>query len=338
MYRDYFDFIGLDQQTVVCRSGEYESPHIELRLVKDGKLLTEQYYSEIATIDSTTFLLSDWKSNKYGLYNAVKKTIKNLPYNFAAYIGSNQVLAVSNEDGKAKLYNFHTSKELPTQYHFSFRNEPIPYSTDQPAIVNLFKNGMAVIGQNNKLGYINESGKLIVPMTFDKANSFDSLGVALVALDAEDSYHSYSKIGFINKKGNFVIPLNDSYLDSFYDNFFVVGKILLTKYNPKNKELKYGLVNSTGKVFLEPIYDRISPVKDDQYLLVKQGRKYGITNAEGKWVVPLSFDDVGLRVYDFYGYASPVQFFPMPVKEGDKWKFLTEKGATLPIEGDRLSY
>lgn len=338
MYRDYFDFIGLDQQTVVCRSGEYESPRIELRLVKDGKLLTEQYYSEIATIDSTTFLLSDWKSNKYGLYNAVKKTIKNLPYNFAASIGSNQVLAVSNEDGKAKLYNFHTSKELPVQYHFSFRNEPIPYATDQPAIVNLFKNGMAVIGQNNKLGYINESGKLIVPITFDKASNFDSLGVALVALDAADSYHTYSKIGFINKKGNFVIPLNDSYLDSFYDNFFVVGKILLTKYNPKNQELKYGLVNSTGKVFLEPIYDRISPVKNDQYLLVKQGRKYGITDAEGKWVVPLSFDDVGLRVYDFYGYASPVQFFPMPVKEGDKWKFLTEKGTILPIEGDRLSY
>ncbi|MOA67735.1 hypothetical protein D3C78_1950370 [compost metagenome] len=54
--------------------------------------------------------------------------------------------------------------------------------------------------------------------------------------------------------------------------------------------------------------------------------------------MPLSFDDVGLRVYDFYGYASPVQFFPMPVKDGDKWKFLTEKGTTLPIEGDRLSY
>ncbi|RZJ91102.1 MAG: WG repeat-containing protein [Chryseobacterium sp.] len=338
MYRDYFDFIGADQQTVVCRSGEYGSARIELRLVKDGKLLTEQYYSEIATINSTTFLLSDWKSNKYGLYDAVKKTITNLPYNFVAYIGSNQVLAVSHEDGKAKLYNFHTSKELPMQYQFSFRDEPVPYAAEQPVIVNLFKNGMAVVGQNNKLGYIDESGKLIVPMTFDKAASFDSLGVALVARDTADSYPTYSKIGFINKKGNFVIPLNNSYQDSFYDNFFIVGKILLTKYNPENRELKYGLADSTGKVFLEPIYDQISPAKNDQYLLVKRGHKYGITDANGKWVVPLSFDDIGSRVYDFYGYASPVQFFPMPVKEGDKWKFLTEKGTMLPIEGDRLSY
>ena len=118
IYRDYFDFIGPDQQTVVCRSGEYDSARIELRLLKDGKLLTKQYYSEMATIDSTTFLLSDWKSNKYGLYHAVKKTITNLPYNFVAYIGSDQLLAVSNEDGKAKLYNFHTFKQLPKQYHF----------------------------------------------------------------------------------------------------------------------------------------------------------------------------------------------------------------------------
>ncbi len=338
IYREYFDFIGQDQETVVCRSGEYESARIELRLVKDGKLLTEQYYSEIATIDSTRFLLSDWKSNKYGLYNAVKKTITNIPYNFVAYIGSNQVLAVSNKDGKAKLYNFHTSKELPMQYQFSFRDEPVPYATNEPAIVNLFKNGMAVVGQNNKLGYIDESGKLIVPMTYDKATSFDSLGVALVARDISDSFNSYSKIGFINKKGKFVIPLNDSYQDSFYDNFFVVGKILLTKYNPENQELKYGLADNTGKVFLEPIYDQISPAKDNQYLIIKKGRKYGITDADAKWVVPLSFDDVGLRVYDFYGYTSPVQLFPMPVKEGDQWRFLTEQGIMLPIKGERLNY
>lgn len=338
LYRDYFDFIGPDQQTVICRSGDYESARIELRLVKDGKLLTEQYYSEIATIDSTTFLLSDWKSNKYGLYNAVKKTITNIPYNFVAYIGSNQVLAVSNEDGKAKLYNFNSSKELPMQYQFSFRDEPVPYATNEPAIVNLFKNGMAVVGQNNKLGYIDESGKLIVPITYDKATSFDSLGVALVAHDISESFNSYSKIGFINKKGNFVIPLHDSYQDSFYDNFFVVGKILLTKYNPENRELKYGLADSTGKVLLEPIYDQISAVKDNQYLLVKKGRKYGIADANGKWVVPLSFDDIGSKVYDFYGYTSPVQFFPMPVKQGDKWKYLTEKGTMIQIEGDQLSY
>lgn len=338
IYRDYFDFIGQDQETVVCRSGEYESARIELRLIKDGKPLTKQDYSEIATIDSTTFLLSDWKSNRYGLYNAVKKTITNLPYNFVAYIGSDQVLAVSDKDGKAKLYNFHTSKELSKEYQFSFRNEFNSYSTDHPAIINLFKNGIAMIGQNNKLGYIDESGKMIIPMTFDKAKSFDSLGVAVVARDITDNFGTYSKIGFINRKGSFVIPLSDSYQDSFYDNFFVAGKILLTKYNPENRELKFGLADNNGKVFLEPIYDQISPAKDNQYLIIKKGRKYGITDADAKWVVPLSFDDVGLRVYDFYGYTSPVQLFPMPVKEGDQWKFLTEKGTVLPITGDRLSY
>jgi len=338
LYRDYFDFIGIDQQTIVCRSGTYDSSRIELRLISDGKLLTKEYYSEIAKIDSSCFLLSDWKSNQYGLYHSIKKTITNLPYHFVAYIGSNKLLAVSNVDGMAKLYNFHTAKELPTKYHFSFRGEPIAAVTNQPSIVNLFKNGAAVVGQNNKLGYINESGKLIVPMAFDKATNFDRMGVALVAHDTTANYQTYSKIGFINRKGNFIIPMHDSYLDAFYDNFFIAGKILLTKYNPENKALKYGLADSTGKVFLEPIYDQISPGKDDQYLLVKQERKYGIIDGNGRWVVPLSFDDIGLRVYEYYGFVSPVQFFPMPVKQGNKWKFLTEKGNMLPIEADHLSY
>ncbi|EDM34222.1 hypothetical protein PBAL39_17344 [Pedobacter sp. BAL39] len=337
LYRDYFDFIGQDGQTVVCRSGDYESPHIELRSLKDGKLLTEKYYAEITSIDSVNFLLSDWKRNQYCLYDAVKKSITVLPYNFVAYIGSRQVLAVSAADGKAKLYNFRTSATLPAEYHFSFRNDPIATSADMPLLYP-FKNGMAIIGQDDKLGYIDERGKVVVPPTFDKAANYDSLGVAVVAKDSADTYRRYSRLGFLNKKGNFVIPLTSSYEDAFYDNFFLAGKILLSNYNPENGELKFGLADSTGKVFLETAYDQISSVKDDQYLLIKKGRQYGLTDAEGKWVVPLGYDDLGVRVYDFYGYSSPVQLFPMPVKEGDKWWYLNEKGGKLAIEGDRLVY
>ena len=337
IYRDYFDFIGPDKQTMVCRSGDYESPRIELRLLKDGRLLSEKYYSEITSIDSTTFLLGDWKSNQYGLYDAVKKSVKPLAYHFAGYIGSKQVLAVSNEDGQAKLYNFHTSKVLPQTYHFSFRNDPSPMSAAMPMLYP-FKNGMAQFGQNNKLGFIDERGKVIVRATFDKATAFDSLGVAAVARDSSDTDRMYSKLGFLNKKGEFVIPLTSCYADAFYDNHFLAGKILLSEYNPENRELKLGIADSTGKVFLEPIYDLINAVRDDQYLLIKKDHKYGLTDADGKWLIPLQYDDLGLRVYDFYGYSSPVQLFPMPVKEGDQWRYLTEKGDKLPIVADRLVY
>jgi hypothetical protein len=135
-----------------------------------------------------------------------------------------------------------------------------------------------------------------------------------------------------------VIPLTSCYADAFYDNHFLAGKILLSKYNPENGELKLGIADNTGKVFLEPIYDRISAVRDDQYLLIEKDRKYGLTDANGKWVVPLQYDDLGLRVYDFYGYSSPVQLFPLPVKKGDKWRYLREKGDKLPIIADRLVY
>lgn len=329
MYRDYFDFIGPDGQTVVCRSGDYESPRIELRMLNDGEPLTERYYSEIISIDSITFLLSDWKSNQYGLYNAVKKMVTVLPYNFAGYIGSKQVLAVSVEDGKAKLYNLQTAKELKDEYYFSFRNEPIPGSANLPMLYK-FKNGMAMISQHNKLGYINETGKVIVPAKYDKASEYDSLGVAIVTIDSADSYRNYSKMGFVDKLGKFVIPMASCYESAFNDNFFLAGKILLSKYNPESAEQMFGLVDRTGKVFMDPIYDQISPAKDGKNLLVKKGRKYGITDGNGKWIVPIKYDDLGSGV--------DADVFPMPVKEGDKWIYLTENGEKLPIEGDRLTY
>jgi hypothetical protein len=327
MYRDYFDFIGPDGQTVVCRSGDYESPRIELRMLSDGKLLTERYYSEITSIDSITFLLGDGKSNQYALYNAAKKMVTILPYKFVGYIGSKQVLAVSGEDGKAKLYNFQTARELNDGYYFSFRNDPVSASVDRPMLYR-FKNGMAMIGQHNKLGYIDETGRVIVPTKYDKASDYDSLGVAIVTIDSADSYRNHSKMGFVDKLGKFVIPMASCYENAFNDNFFLAGKILLSKYNPESAELKFGLVDRSGKVLLDPIYDQISPTKDDKNLLVKKGRKFGVTDANGKWVVPLKYDDLG--------YGVEVVAFPMPVKEGDKWIYLTENGQKLPVEGDRL--
>ncbi|MEQ7799295.1 hypothetical protein ABDJ41_05730 [Pedobacter sp. ASV1-7] len=65
------------------------------------------------------------------------------------------------------------------------------------------------------------------------------------------------------------------------------------------------------------MYDQISAVGKDQYLLIKKGHKYGLTDARGKWLVPLQYDDLGLREHDFYNDSSSGQLFPIAVKTDD---------------------
>lgn len=59
-------------------------------------------------------------------------------------------------------------------------------------------NGLAVVGKNGKYGYINESGRLVIPMTFKKAYPFAENGLAFVVCENGLG-------GYINKEGKFVI-------------------------------------------------------------------------------------------------------------------------------------
>lgn len=59
--------------------------------------------------------------------------------------------------------------------------------------IHSYSEGLAVVRLNSKVGYINEKGKLIIPLKFDYANSFKN-GKAKVKLNGEEFY--------INKRGN----------------------------------------------------------------------------------------------------------------------------------------
>ena len=56
-------------------------------------------------------------------------------------------------------------------------------------------NGLAVVGKNGKYGYINESGRLVIPMTFKKAYPFAENGLAFVVCENGLG-------GYINKEGS----------------------------------------------------------------------------------------------------------------------------------------
>ncbi len=64
--------------------------------------------------------------------------------------------------------------------------------------------GLAVVNKDGKWGFIDKTGKVVIPLQYDYASNF-SEGLALVKKDG--------KSGFVDKTGKAVIPLqyDDSY-------------------------------------------------------------------------------------------------------------------------------
>ncbi len=86
----------------------------------------------------------------------------------------------------------------------------------------------------SKYGYIDKSGKFIIPPQFDTPG-YHIEGVASVEIDG--------KCGFIDKRGDFVIPLQFEYVDDFSEGFAVVSI-----------DGKYGYINRSGTVVIPPTF------------------------------------------------------------------------------------
>lgn len=78
--------------------------------------------------------------------------------------------------------------------------------------VGSFSNGLVRIKHSDKYGFIDTSGKLVVP-SYDDAQDF-SEGYARVEQNG--------KLGFIDTKGQLVIPCIYDWVGSFSDGFAVV--------------------------------------------------------------------------------------------------------------------
>ena len=91
-----------------------------------------------------------------------------------------------------------------------------------------FSGGVALIGVQNKVGYINTKGETVVAPTFEYARSFKG-GLAVAIQDG--------KVGFINLKGEFVIKPQFENAEDFSNGLALVMM-----------GANYGYVNAQGKV------------------------------------------------------------------------------------------
>ncbi len=163
---------------------------------------------------------------------------------------------------------------------------PATYACAQWKWKGDYNEGLAmVLDANNKLGFIDQTGKLVIPCQWKSVDDFHE-GLARV-------YDDNEKYGFIDKTGKVVSPCKWSNAGPFSAG--------LARVQDANG--KYGFIDKTGKVVLPckwncayTFYEGLAAVKD-------ASGKWGYINKTGKLVIPCQWELVG----DFYEGLAEVE-------------------------------
>lgn len=156
------------------------------------------------------------------------------------------------------------------------------------------KGQLMSVSQNGKWGYINESGKEVIPVVYDDVReSIVFKGRDLIGVGKDEKY------GFVNWNGVEAIPLEYDYVSRFYNGAFGVN--LDKDLVPVVKNGKMGFIDNTGCTIIsfdyEPLYniDYIAPVmfrpvwSDGKTCLKKDG-KFGLVDLKGSAITGFKYD------------------------------------------------
>ncbi|MCR9099459.1 MAG: WG repeat-containing protein [bacterium] len=177
-----------------------------------------------------------------------------------------------------------------------------------------YSEGFARVKRNNKFGFYNAEGKLIIPFKYDYAGSFGE-GKAIVK--------NLGKWFFINSKGENILelPKKFQYVDgierifpkvykctssgkTFYlhlndgDQFLKIEDIRelsdsgISRFTVlENYRSKYGILNDQGRIVLPATYDKIHPYQEGLYT-IQENTKYGVVNEKGVIIVPVKYQKI----------------------------------------------
>jgi hypothetical protein len=163
-----------------------------------------------------------------------------------------------------------------------------------------FKEGLGRVSSNNKYGFIDAEGNVVVPLQFPMAEDFTD-GRALVEVPVGAS----QKTGFIDETGKMVIDAVYDWARPFSEGITVV------QLNGKS-----GLIDTNGKTIVEPKFDSIESKSKtlfrEGFAQVQMNGKYGFIDKSGNITIQPQFDMVG----DFYEGLASLRVNGNPWREG----------------------
>lgn len=147
---------------------------------------------------------------------------------------------------------------------------------------------MAVVEQYDestsayKYGFINTSGDLVVPYTYNDAFGFTKEGLSVVKND--DGYY-----GYINKEGKIVIACQYNYAEDFNEGLACF----------ENSNYKYGFINTSGNIVIPASYDYSDIFTEGYAYVVDDNKKVGFIDKTGRLSIDYKFDDAYPFINDY---------------------------------------
>jgi len=194
-------------------------------------------------------------------------------------------------------------------FYSSDNEAEVPRNT---AIVSKSKaDALVQICINDKCGYINGHGKIIIPPRFGwsveavENGDFAANGLAVV--------EENGKWGYINIKGEMVISPKFDWSGGFSANGFAQIR----------ENDKYGLINAKGDILIMPMFEGVRDFASNGLAMVENNEKYGYINTHGDLVVPTKYEFA--NNFAANGLAL--------VKENGKWGFINAKGEMVISTG-----
>lgn len=281
-----------------------------------GNIVSERKYDKIDILDiaydadfiSFSSGMIGVKLNlKYGFIDSTGKEVVKCKYDFAEAFKGDVTVALKDKnwfiiDKKGNEIKLSKKYSRVTQFVNGIAEVITNCSIDDINYQN------AVYTEKPTCGYINTTGKEIVPLIYDYECYADAYsdanfaeGLALVCKN--------DKYGFIEKNGKQVIALKYQEAQPFVDG------LALVKSNNK-----WGFINKKGKEVIAIKYDSSTDFSEG-FAAVEISDKWGFVDKTGKEITSIQYD--GCTSFS-HGLAA--------VKLNNKWGFIDKKGKVkIPI-------
>ena len=169
---------------------------------------------------------------------------------------------------------------------------------------------LAVVRQNGQFGYIDENGKIKIPLQYDEAYAF---------VGEQARVKKNGKYGFINSRGEAITPMEYDFADDFppYKTTWYYDDGMLARVK---KADKYGFIDRQGKYAVPLKYDMASAFNGN-YAVVRRHDKEGLIGACGSVIFSPRYDEIALpAMMDNY----------IPFRQGELWGYLSYGKETIP--------
>lgn len=227
-------------------------------------------------------------NQKWGLIDQQGSVAVPHEWDFIEPIRTKTGLDYFDEQGWAKVYREIGKPSGPDLQNIGWvdRHGKIVIPVEYQEAESFDNHGWACVRRGKECGWINRQGKWVMPPEWDGCSSFDEHGWAVVFRD--------EKSGYIDRQGKIVLPLQWDGCWEFRPQGY--AQVMQNK--------KRGLIDRTGKVIIPLEWD-ICWLEGDGLVKVQKEGKTGCLDLQGKERIPLQFSQLHKLTGSDYWEAQP---------------------------------